>query len=88
MFGPPCAANICPDFSAATTFSWVSLVFKHAAEAITRFGKYKHGLTIEVIAGEGFSVLDKIRFGGMKHRAEKFPVPYDRIHLSNVPDYA
>ncbi|KAF9878329.1 putative tetratricopeptide [Colletotrichum karsti] len=55
-------------------------------------------MDIEVISGEMADVLDRIRYNKLEHRlqkpsspdgldATKFPRQYDRIHMSNIPDY-
>lgn len=51
------------------------------------FRKMKSHLKIEVILGDGFAVMDEIRMETLT-RSENFPVLFDRIHASNVPDYA
>ena len=56
------------------------------------------GLTIEMIAGEMADVLDRLGHQCLEHRLHKstniegvdptaFPYKYDRIHMSNIPDY-
>ncbi|WDK21941.1 tetratricopeptide [Colletotrichum graminicola] len=53
---------------------------------------------IEAIAGEMADTLERIRYDGFGHRSQKplkvgaidatkFPRQYDRIHMSNIPDY-
>ncbi|KAL2209499.1 hypothetical protein CC79DRAFT_1356602 [Sarocladium strictum] len=55
-------------------------------------------IQIEVIAGEMADVLERIRYGCLEHRSSKpskpegldptqFPNKYDRIAMSNIPDY-
>lgn len=55
-------------------------------------------IQIEVIAGEMADVLERIRYGCLEHRSHKpsesnqldptqFPSKYDRIAMSNIPDY-
>ncbi|EQB51950.1 hypothetical protein CGLO_08458 [Colletotrichum gloeosporioides Cg-14] len=55
-------------------------------------------LKIELIAGEMADVFERLQYDGMEHRKQKptdseaidptlFPRAYDRIHLSNIPDY-
>jgi hypothetical protein len=58
--------------------------FSRVAVAMMRLGKK---LAIEVIAGDGFAIMDNIR-SKMVTRREDFPATFDRIHASNVPDYA
>ncbi|KAF5484753.1 hypothetical protein CGCS363_v013958 [Colletotrichum siamense] len=73
----------------------VSEFFEHFSLAMmTLHSRIK----IEVIAGEMADVLDRIRHGNLKHRLQRpndveaidptqFPREYDRIHMSNIPDY-
>ncbi|KZL82187.1 tetratricopeptide-like protein [Colletotrichum incanum] len=53
---------------------------------------------IEAIAGEMADTLEQIRYNSLEHRSQKhhkvgaidatqFPWQYDRIHMSNIPDY-
>jgi hypothetical protein len=55
---------------------------------------------IELIAGEMADVMERIRYDALEHRVpgasapskrpvdpSKFPREYDRIHMSNIPDY-
>ncbi|KDN67994.1 putative tetratricopeptide [Colletotrichum sublineola] len=53
---------------------------------------------IEAIAGEMVDTLERIRYDSLEHRSQKpqkvgaidatqFPRQYDRIHMSNIPDY-
>ena len=58
--------------------------FSRVAVAMMRLGKK---LTIEVVAGDGFAIMDNIRSKTITRR-EDFPATFDRIHASNVPDYA
>ncbi|KAF9055355.1 hypothetical protein BDZ89DRAFT_1055951 [Hymenopellis radicata] len=51
------------------------------------FKKLRDRFTLEVILGDGFAVMDGIRLKTFS-RSAKFPLLYDRIHASNVPDYA
>lgn len=55
-------------------------------------------LQIEVIAGEMADVMERIRYGCLEHRSHnpndpkslkltRFPSGFDRIHMSNIPDY-
>ncbi|KAL8404449.1 hypothetical protein RB594_009340 [Gaeumannomyces avenae] len=55
-------------------------------------------ITIEMIAGEMGDVMERMRHGVLEHRGlppatdeepdpRKFQTSYDRIHMSNVPDY-
>lgn len=55
-------------------------------------------IQIEVIAGEMADVLERMQHGLLEHRSYKpqdpkevdptlFPKRYDRIHMSNIPDY-
>lgn len=41
---------------------------------------------IEAILGDGFAVMDEIKLKTLP-RLEGFPVLFDRVHASNVPDY-
>ncbi|KAF2871213.1 hypothetical protein BDV95DRAFT_619358 [Massariosphaeria phaeospora] len=44
-------------------------------------------LTIEARSGEIGRILEGIRYGHMNDRDPSYPTTYDRIHLSNIPDY-
>ncbi|KAH8655855.1 hypothetical protein BX600DRAFT_515543 [Xylariales sp. PMI_506] len=55
-------------------------------------------LVIEAVVGEMTDFMDRARHNGLNHRNNtssktkehdpaKFPVKYDRIHMSNIPDY-
>ncbi|KUI63016.1 TPR repeat-containing protein associated with Hsp90 [Cytospora mali] len=55
-------------------------------------------LTIEAVVGEVADVMERIRYDSLDHRSlppkgekgidpRKFPKTFDRIHMSNVPDY-
>ncbi|KAJ7578709.1 hypothetical protein C8J56DRAFT_968871 [Mycena floridula] len=57
--------------------------FSLAALGIGRLGE---SLKIELILGDGYDVMDKIRLKTLAR--PDFPVLFDRIHASNVPDYA
>ncbi|KAI8277373.1 hypothetical protein K4K56_000728 [Colletotrichum sp. SAR 10_98] len=73
----------------------VSEFFEHFSLAMmTLHSRIK----IEVTAGEMADVLDRIRHGDLEHRLQRpndieaidptqFPREYDRIHMSNIPDY-
>lgn len=64
-------------------FSLASQFFAHVAKA---FNLLSSCLRVKVILGDGFEVMDAIRFGTLTRR-ESYPVLFDRIHASNVPDY-
>jgi hypothetical protein len=57
--------------------------FQLAAQGI---GKLRGVLKLEVILGDGYAVMDAIRLKTLTRR-DSFPVLFDRIHASNVPDY-
>ncbi|KAL8376860.1 hypothetical protein RB595_007812 [Gaeumannomyces hyphopodioides] len=72
----------------STFFSTLSLSLIHLGGRIT----------IEMIAGEMGDVMERMRYRALEHRGlppatdeepdpRKFPTFYDRIHMSNVPDY-
>ncbi|KAI1498753.1 hypothetical protein F5X99DRAFT_431519 [Biscogniauxia marginata] len=53
-------------------------------------------LTVEVLVGEMTDTFERIKYNTLKQRCEgsqgrlnpeKFPKSYDRIHMSNIPDY-
>ncbi|KAK7741805.1 hypothetical protein SLS53_004869 [Cytospora paraplurivora] len=58
-----------------------------------------HGkLTIEAVVGEMADVMERIRYDALGHRSlaprnkkdsdpRRFPKTFDRIHMSNIPDY-
>ncbi|KAF9055371.1 hypothetical protein BDZ89DRAFT_1055971 [Hymenopellis radicata] len=48
--------------------------------------KLRGHLKIEMILGDGYAILDDIRLKTLT-RSQDFPVLFDRIHASNVPDY-
>lgn len=83
----PYAQKLAPPFESATTYSYSATFFLHAAEGIRRLRKYANGLTVELFAGDGYEIMDCIRFGSIP-RPKEYPQLFDRCHLSNVPDYA
>lgn len=88
FFAAPYAKRLAPPFESATTYSYSAAFFGHTAEGIRRLRRYANGLTVELFAGDGYEVMDGIRFGTIPRRPEGYPSLFDRCHLSNVPDYA
>ncbi|KAL8773397.1 MAG: hypothetical protein Q9194_004354 [Teloschistes cf. exilis] len=64
-------------------YNHVARFFAHVATAI---GRLRKRLVIEIMDGEVNNMLETIRYNS-SDRPETFPVKYDRVHLSNIPDY-
>ncbi|KAJ7586341.1 hypothetical protein C8J56DRAFT_103668 [Mycena floridula] len=54
--------------------------------AATGFGKMKEALKIEVVLGDGYEFMDRIRLKTIS-RPTSFPIAFDRIHGSSVSGY-
>ncbi|KAI9717305.1 MAG: hypothetical protein M1812_004832 [Candelaria pacifica] len=74
-------------------YDYVAPFFMKVAEAIKRL---KGRMVIEAVCGEFADVMEDIRYGILDHRSTgastedgslKFPHLYDRIYMSNIPDY-
>lgn len=86
FFDAPYAIDLAPSHPSATIHDFSCAFFSHAAEGIRSLRLRARRFKIELFAEEGFAVVNKIRFGGVVSRQDS-PTLYDRIHLSNVPDY-
>ncbi|KAJ7597888.1 hypothetical protein C8J56DRAFT_1159677 [Mycena floridula] len=51
------------------------------------FARLKSTLKIEIMVGEGYSIMEQIRLETLRDRPVSFPVLFDRVHGSNVQDY-
>ncbi|KAL8658086.1 MAG: hypothetical protein Q9226_001290 [Calogaya cf. arnoldii] len=68
---------------ATSLYEYVAPLFRHAALALQQV---RDRVTVEVTLGEVSGILDRMRHG-LLDRNSSFPHSYDRIHLSNIPDY-
>lgn len=66
-------------------YDWSAAFFGLVADGLARLVQYGY-LTVEMVHGDAFNGMDKIRAGTME-RDTSFPTQFDRIHASNVPDY-
>ncbi|KAF9055350.1 hypothetical protein BDZ89DRAFT_1055943 [Hymenopellis radicata] len=64
-------------YSISSRFFWLTAM---------GFKKLQDCFKIEVILGDGYAVMDDIRLKTLT-RPSEFPVLFDRMHASNVPDY-
>lgn len=81
------ASKILPAVRDATSlYDYSAAFFGEAAEAVHRLSRFERGLMIELVVGEGFAKVDAIHLGTLQ-RGLDFPVLYDRVQTSNVPDY-
>lgn len=74
-----------PKVTTGCIYDWSAAFFGLVADGMARLREVGH-MKLEMIAGDGYTVMDRIRMGTIA-RDEAFPVKYDRIHASNVPDY-
>ncbi|KAF8968697.1 hypothetical protein BDZ97DRAFT_324231 [Flammula alnicola] len=65
-------------------FSIVSAFFENVVGAILKIG---NNLRIEVVLEDAISGLPRLFAGDLGERPSDFPVTFNRIWLSNVPDY-
>ncbi|KAF2646862.1 hypothetical protein P280DRAFT_465013 [Massarina eburnea CBS 473.64] len=65
-------------------FDYAVPFFTHAARAVSAVGGR---LVVEVLTGDITRVLEGIDKNLLHERDPSFPTKYDRIHLSNIPDY-
>ncbi|KAI3391944.1 hypothetical protein diail_6590 [Diaporthe ilicicola] len=54
--------------------------------------QHRSRLRVEMIAGEMTDIMERLRYGCLDDRAgsgspQSFPKTFDRVHMSNVPDY-
>lgn len=70
-----------------TSFEYVSVFFSLAVDGIRRALKRGKGsLMVEMESGEGMAMMQGIATKTIS-RQPGFPQRYNRVHLSNVPDY-
>lgn len=69
----------------ALAYTRGALFFRHAARA---FKALRAKLTFEVVAGDVFAWLERLRLGLARPADSTYPTKYTRMWLSNVPDYA
>ncbi|KAK3080588.1 hypothetical protein LTS18_015033 [Coniosporium uncinatum] len=65
-------------------FEHIAPFFSSVAQALDRLSDR---LTIEFIHGEMVEVVEGIRYKVLNDRPANAPILYDRIHMSNIPDY-
>ncbi|KAF2669621.1 hypothetical protein BT63DRAFT_479414 [Microthyrium microscopicum] len=70
--------------SKMSLYDFTKIYFQLAAHSIRLL---KGRFTVEVVLGETTEFLEDIRWSKMPDRDKDFPVRYDGIHLSNIPDY-
>ncbi|KAF2019225.1 hypothetical protein BU24DRAFT_489229 [Aaosphaeria arxii CBS 175.79] len=63
------------------------LVYHFFVSVAKGLAQIRERLVVEAISGDITEVIEGIRFGLLKERNTTFPRKYDRIHLSNIPDY-
>lgn len=86
FFAAPYALDLAPTNKSASVHDYLTTFFHHAAEGVRVLKSRARKFTIELFAGDGFAVVDNIRFDSL-NKGREFPALYDRLHLSNVPDY-
>ncbi|KAF8312905.1 uncharacterized protein EI90DRAFT_3022840 [Cantharellus anzutake] len=78
--------NFKPDDDTASLYDYSVAFFSRAAEGVRKSFQYPSSLMIELIASDGLRAMESIRLSSLGREPE-WPILYDRIHLSNVPDY-
>ncbi|KDQ18535.1 hypothetical protein BOTBODRAFT_185105 [Botryobasidium botryosum FD-172 SS1] len=77
----------CPAEVQDCIYRFSAVFFGLVADGMERLRARKSGgLKIEVMRADGYAAMDGIRMRTLS-RDETFPVLFDRIHASNVPDY-
>ncbi|OIW25576.1 hypothetical protein CONLIGDRAFT_621388 [Coniochaeta ligniaria NRRL 30616] len=74
---------------------YVGQFFDSLAVALLRFELVSSQLKVEVLVGEMTDTMERLRWGCLEARSKPaggidpstFPRVYDRIHMSNIPDY-
>ncbi|KAF8319924.1 hypothetical protein DL93DRAFT_2224851 [Clavulina sp. PMI_390] len=82
----PWALQLAPSGPNATIHQFSCLFFDLAADGVRALSRYARSFKIELIVDDALHVVDQIRFGNYEGRRDG-PVLFDRIHLSNLPDY-
>lgn len=79
-----------PELKAGGIYEWSVTFFGLVADGMRRLRERKEvgkgGLMMEMMATDGYAYMDGLRMGTVERKKE-FPVMFDRIHASNVPDY-
>ncbi|KAF8333035.1 uncharacterized protein EI90DRAFT_617795 [Cantharellus anzutake] len=86
FFNSQVPKNFKPDDYTASLYDYSVAFFSRAAEGVRKSFQYPSSLMIELIASDGLRAMECIRLSSLGREPE-WPILYDRIHLSNVPDY-
>ncbi|KAF8309535.1 uncharacterized protein EI90DRAFT_3296564 [Cantharellus anzutake] len=86
FFNSQVPKNFKPDDDTASLYDYSVAFFSRAAEGVRKSFQYPSSLMIELIASDGLRAMESIRLSSLGREPE-WPILYDRIHLSNVPDY-
>ena len=80
------ARHLEPNFDHSSLHDFSVAFFSHVAEGVRRARRFSNGLMIELIVGDSLRTMETLRLP-QSVRNPKWPTLFDRIHLSNVPDY-
>lgn len=87
LFADPNMASVRPKGGPGCLYVWSETFFSLVADGLGRLRQLGSGsLKLELVLADGYAWMDGVRFGTILGR-DGFPVTYDRIHTSNVPDY-
>eukprot|EP00026_Physarum_polycephalum_P001837 Phypoly_transcript_01840.p1 GENE.Phypoly_transcript_01840~~Phypoly_transcript_01840.p1 ORF type:complete len:982 (+),score=166.31 Phypoly_transcript_01840:80-2947(+) len=83
-------SNICGEMYPAPTnptclFDYISILYEKIAGAIAKFGE--KNIILEWVAGDVYKTCLEISNSKDERLAKGFAISYDRIYLSNIPDY-